>query len=344
MTSTEGPPERRWMPALSSVQFAHRQPVLTGFRRGSSGSSGSSGVAVAAVLAVAAIATCACASAGSGSSGPPSSAPTASAPPTPQALAAVTQAAARTLALTSSVDLSFSRPSSNVPSTTPKSASGTVDFRSPAGAIRIDLPGRYGGIEKMVFLPGTVFIEPPSSNLPLQAGKPWIFANFADIAKYKVNFPPYIVQTESINPAFTLSELAWGLTAAAPVGPSTFRGQQAAGYSVTVDVNRALSHATGPAGDVFAHALSSEISASGGGGSTAPVTLAAEVWVDGSGRLVGVRVTPPGAGVGTLTLALGPFGVSMHTDVPPRAKVVDIAAMIPGGEQEALNGGDTDGA
>ncbi|HEY7916431.1 MAG TPA: hypothetical protein VIC86_05560 [Acidimicrobiales bacterium] len=302
--------------------------------------------AVAAVAILAAVALSACGSAGSGSgpSGAPASGPTVTAPPSPQALAAVTQAVARTLALTSSVDLSFSRPSSNVPSTTPKGASGTVDFRSPAGAIRIDLPGRYGGIEKMVFLPGTVFIEPPPSNLPLQAGKPWIFANFADIAKYKVNFPPYIVQTESINPAFTLSELAWGAAAAAPVGQSTFRGQQAAEYSVTVEVNRALSHATGPAGAVFAHALSSEISASDGGGSSAPVTLAAEVWVDGSGRLVGARVTPPGAGVGTLTLALGPFGVSVHTDVPPRAKVVDIAAMIPGGEQEALNGGDTDGA
>ena len=295
-----------------------------------------------AAATMAAVALTACGSAGP--SGVPASAPTASVPPSTQALAAVTQAVARTQALTSSVDLNFSRPSSNVTSTTPRGASGTVDFRSPAGAIRIDLPGRYGGIEKMVFLPGSVFIEPPPSNLPLQAGKPWIFANFADIAKYKVNFPPYIVQTESVNPAFTLSELAWGSTAAAHAGPSTFHGQQVDEYSVTVDVNRALSHATGPAGDVFAHALSSEITATDGGGSTAPVTLAVEVWVDSSGRLVGVRVTPPGAGIGTLTLALGKFGASVHTDTPPRAKVVDIAAMIPGGEQEALNGGDTDGA
>ncbi len=265
-------------------------------------------------------------------------------PPSPQAKAAVERAVASTLGLTSDFAMTFSKPSSNGTSATPRDATGAVDFQSPSGTIRIDLPGATGGTEKMVFLPGTVFIKPPPSSPSLQAGKPWIFANFADIAKYKVNFPPYIVQTESINPAFPLYELSWGLSKAASAGQSSFEGQQAESYLVTVNLNQALARATGPAGDVFSHALSSEISANGGNTVTPTASITMEVWIDGSARLVGARVAPPGAGIGTLTLSLQRFGATVHTDKPPRALVVDIAAMIPGGEQEALNGGDTDGA
>jgi len=192
----------------------------------------------------------------------------------------------------------------------------------------------------MVFLPGTVFFKPPPSTPPLQAGRPWVFANFADIAKYKVNFPPYIVQTESINPAFTFYELAWGSTTASPEGEVSFMGRPATAYLVSVNLQKALTGASGPDGDVFARTLSSEISASG----NASPAVTIEVWIDATGRLVGVRVTPVGAGIGTVTIALDHFGASVHADKPPRASVVDLAAMIPGGEQEALNGGDADGA
>ena len=78
----------------------------------------------------------------------------------------------------------------------------------------------------MVFLPGTVFVKPPSSSLPLQPGRPWIFANFADIAKYEVNFPPYIVQTEYVNPALTLAELAWGTPRPPRYGTVTSTGSR----------------------------------------------------------------------------------------------------------------------
>ena len=190
----------------------------------------------------------------------------------------------------------------------------------------------------MVFRPGTVFFRPPSSSPPLQAGRPWIFANFADIAKYKVNFPPYIVQTESINPAFTVYQVLWGAMAAAAAGRTTFQGRPADEYSVTVDLGKALAHASGANGTVFGLTLASEIAAS----STPTVNVL--VWVDAHERLVGAQTVPVGAGIGTLTLSLGRFGSAVHADKPPRANVVDLAAMIPGGEREALNGGDADGA
>jgi hypothetical protein len=192
----------------------------------------------------------------------------------------------------------------------------------------------------MVFRPGVVFFKPPVSSPPLQVGKPWIFANFADIAKFKVNFPPYIVQIEGINPAFTVDEIQWGATSAASVGSATFDGVHTEAYVVRIDLQRALTHASGANGTVFGLTLASEISAS----STSNPTVTAHVWIDAQGRLIGAQIVPVGAGIGTLTLSLHGFGTRVLADKPPRAAVVDLASMIPGGEREALNGGDADGA
>jgi hypothetical protein len=297
---------------------------------------------------VASLALGAGALAGCGGSSPVGSStaavPSATSPPSPQALAAVTRAVAATSNLTAAFDLAFSDVPVGSRSSAPRDAMGAVDFKSPSATIQLDLPAGSGGAESMVFLPDTVFIKPPSSSPPLQAGRPWIFANFADIAKYKVNFPPYIVQTESVNPAFVVYELAWGATSAAPLGTAVIGRRAADAYVVKVDLNRALSHATGPAADVFGRALTSEVTASGSSTTATAPTMDVEVWVDGSGRLVGVRNSPSGAGIGTLTLTLVRFDAAVHADKPPRSRVVDIAAMIPGGEQEALNGGDSDGA
>jgi hypothetical protein len=259
-------------------------------------------------------------------------------PPSPQALASVIQATARTMKLTTQFEMTFRQASSGA-SATPLGAHGAVDFRGLSATVRIQF-ARGSGAESMVFLPGTVFFKPPPSTPPLQPGRPWVFANFADIAKYKVNFPPYIVQTESINPAFTIYELAWGSMAASAAGHVSFMGHPATAYVVRVGLEKALTSASGTDGDVFGRTLSSEISASG---ETSP-TVTIEAWVDSRGRLIGARVTPVGAGIGTLTIALDRFGATVHADKPPRASVVDLAAMIPGGEQEALNGGDADGA
>lgn len=278
------------------------------------------------------------------SGSPAGAVPSAAPPPSTQALATVARAVATTSTMTAGFDLNFSGVPVGSQSATPRDASGVVDFRSPAATIRLDLPSASGGSERMVFLPDTVFINPPASSPPLQAGRPWIFANFADIAKYKVNFPPYIVQTESVNPAFVLYELAWGATSAAPLGSTTFDGRPAEAYLVTVNLVQAISHSSGAAADVFGRALTSEVGAFGGSSPTAPPTMRVEAWVDSAHRLIGARHTPPGAGIGTLTLSVTQFGTVVHADKPPRSKVVDIAAMIPGGEQEALNGGDSDGA
>ena len=294
--------------------------------------------ATGALVAFTLTITCLIACGSANTTGSSAASPKIASPTSPQALAMVVQATARVMMLTSQFEMTF-RQSSSGASATPLGAHGDVDFRGPSATNHIQF-ARGSGSESMVFLPGTVFFKPPPSTPPLQPGKPWVFANFADIAKYKVNFPPYIVQTESINPAFTIYELAWGSMAASAAGHVSFMGRQATAYVVRVGLEKALASASGTDGDVFGRALSSEISASG---ETSP-TVTIEAWVDSEGRLIGARVTPVGAGIGTLTIALDRFGATVHADKPPRASVVDLAAMIPGGEQEALNGGDADGA
>jgi hypothetical protein len=297
--------------------------------------------AVAVGLPVMALAAC-------GSSGtaaaPSDGIPKVSSPPSAAALATVERAVAGTMRLTGAYELAFSNAPADSRSVTPRDARGAVAFGGPESTIQLDLPPGSGGAERMVFLPGTVFIKPPPTSLPLQPGRPWIFANFADIDKYRVKLPPYIVQTESVNPAFVLYELSWGATSAVPIGPTALGHQTPEAYVVTVDLNRAQANRAGPAAAVFGHALSAEISSFGGTTTAAPPTMTVEVWVDHAGRVIGSRAAPPGAGIGTLTLTVTRFGAPVHADKPPRAQVVDIAAMIPGGEQEALNGTDADGA
>ncbi len=286
--------------------------------------------------------------AGSASASPPPSttppSPTVVTSPEAQPAAVVLAATTRTLALRAAFTMAFAHSTPTVGSSTPRGALGLADFSRPSGTITLELPGGPSDREEMIFLPGTIFIRPPASSRPLQPGRPWIFANFADIAKYKVAFPPYIVQTEFVNPALVLSELAWGTTTATSNGTAAFEGSLCRHYRATVNLSRALADATGPAAAVFTQTITSEITASGGSVLGPAVLLHIDTWVDASGRVVGARVTPPGAGIGTVTLALDHFGSSVVADKPPRAKVVDIAAMIPGGEQEALNGGDSDGA
>ena len=296
-----------------------------------------------AVLTLVGLGLAACGSSSSAPS-PSTTGPLTAATPTAQSAAAVTASTAKTLALRSAFTMAFTRTSATTASATPAGAHGLVDFTGPSGTITLELPGGPGAREQMVFLPGTVFVKPPSSSLPLQPGRPWIFANFADIAKYQVKFPPYIVQTEYVNPALTLSELAWGTRTAALFGKTVFEGVPTFHYRATVDLGQALDHAGGPAAAVFAQTIDSEIAALGGNAFTKPVSLHIDTWSDGSGRLIGARVTPPGAGIGTVTLSLDRFGSAVDATKPPRSRVVDIAAMIPGGEQEALNGGDSDGA
>jgi hypothetical protein len=299
-------------------------------------------VRAAALLAVVALAATACGAAAGASAGRPHPAPAAR-PASPEALRAVQVAAAGALATTAAVSIELAGATVLGGGRSPVDAAGTFDLRSLRGALTlVSASGKVR--EPVVFAPTAVYVRPPAG-AGLPRGKSWLVADFSDPEALDASFPKLVAQVESLDPALTLSELAWGAAAAAPAGSETVRGRSADRYDVTVDLNRAVASVSGPGEVPFGRAIASEIVARGGSvtaGAAPPATLAARVWVAG-GQLARVDLSPPGAGLGAMSLALTGFGVPVPADPPPRAQVVDVLALAPSGERENQNGGDSDG-
>jgi hypothetical protein len=286
-------------------------------------------------------ALCALVAAACGTGGPAAaqrSAPVSS--PSAAALAAVQGATAGALSRTASISMTlsngalFGSPASRV------EATGSFDFVGLRGALSFATPSAGTG-EPVIFTPTAVYVRPPATGSLLPAGKTWTVADFSDPESLTSNFPQLIAQAEIVNPAFTLSELLWGAASAAPAGREPVGGQDAARYAVTVDLNRAVAAATGPAQVPFGRALATESASLTRAGK--PATITVSVWVSANGRLARVMASPPGAGAGTVTTTLSGFGVAVRAGPPPAAQVVDVLQLGPNGERENRNGGDSDG-
>jgi hypothetical protein len=259
--------------------------------------------------------------------------------PTAEALAAVQGAAAGALSRTAKVALTLTGGSLFGATAARVDGTGAYDFSALRGALSFTPAGSRTS-EPVVFTPSAVYVRPPPGGSPLPAGKSWTVADFSDPEALTSNFPKLIPQAESINPALTLGQLLWGGTAAAPAGRDTIGGEDAARYAVTVDLSRAADAVTGPARIPFARALATEAVALPSG---RPATVTLSVWVSASGRLARVTAAPPGIGVGTVTTTLSGFGVTVRSDPPPAAQVIDVLQLGPNGERENQNGGDSDG-
>jgi hypothetical protein len=203
--------------------------------------------------------------------------------------------------------------------------SGPFDFGALRG--RLSLATEGGLAEPMVFAPTAVYVQPPSAAGLLPPGKTWTVADFTDPEALTSNFPQLIAQAESLNPALAISELLWGGVTAAPAGGGS--------YDVTIDLRRALAASSGPAQVPFGRAIATE--------AAAVPTMTMRARISAGGQLTGLDLTPPGIGVGRLTMAFKDIGVRVSADPPPASQVVDILSISPGGERESRNGGDSDG-
>lgn len=217
----------------------------------------------------------------------------------------------------------------------PVSGSGTFDFAASRGSVELI---QQSGRERIIFLPQSVFVAQPSPRTLLPAGKRWISAGLTE-QSLATNFPQFVTQVESLNPALVLSELVWGAVSAAPEMGSS---PATRGYTVEVDLTRAQSGVTGPSGEAFRRAIGYQLAEMSGG--TVPTRVTVDVGIDIQGLVVTLRGAPPGAGVGTVTMTLTEFGVPVQVNPPSRAEVADISSLAPGGERENAGGGDTDGA
>ena len=301
----------------------------------------------AVLLAVVALAATACGeAAASAGRTRPAAAPRDAAPGSvsPEALRAVQAAAAGVLTKTAAISVTLSGASVIGSGRSSVTAVGTFDFRSLRGTLTL-VPSGGTIHEPVVFTPTAVYVRPIGAGR-LPRGKTWTVADFSDPEALDANFPKLIAQTESLDPALTLSELVWGGAAAAPSGGDTVRGQATERYDVTIDLNRTVAAVSGPAAVPFGRAIASEIVALGGsvtGGAAAPATTTARVWVTGDGQVARVDLSPPGAGLGAMSLTLSGFGTSVRADPPPRSQTVDVLTLGPAGERENRNGGDSDG-
>lgn len=223
-----------------------------------------------------------------------------------------------------------------------------------SGAAAFDLPARRGTLtlsvagsdpdRSFIFTPEAVYLRSPLAAGSLVRPGAWTAVRFSDTRSVRRDLPDLIGQLESLNPSLTLSELVWGATSASASGQQLVLGQLASAYDLTVQPAQALVNATGSE-PAFAIALESQMSALA---RTSRIDGAfpgfrARVWLSAAGRLLRVELSPPGAGVGKLGLTMGGSGAPVLVVPPPAGQVVDLASLIPSGERENFNGGDSDG-
>jgi hypothetical protein len=260
----------------------------------------------------------------------------------PQSLSAVRAAGADALSDTARVRITFTGSTLFGSSPSFAVATGAFDFRVSEGEQSVAVSGAREGIPE-IFYPTVALVRPaPNGASVPSSARPWIAATFSEAAVEATNrnFPDFISQLESSDPALLVSELAWGAAAATPERRGLVDGAGATSYEVSIDLRRALAQATGPARAPLSLALDSQISHLRDSGTA---TLAAHVWLDDSGRLVRMDASPPVPGVGTMAVTFSEFSQAVTINPPTAERVVSLRSLSPTGERENSNGGDSDG-
>jgi hypothetical protein len=226
------------------------------------------------------------------------------------------------------------------PARAPVFGRATFDLGAGKGAALIDLPEAARqelGNEHAIVFPTRVYLQPKGTTSGvLPRGKQWVSATIVGSESVSTNFPQFVVGVEGINPALGLSELAWGATAAEPLGLQLIGHVRAQRYRVSVDLARALGKLRGPAASAIGAAIQEQLT---GHASLVPFY----VWIDEAGRVVEYQAEFPGSGDGRALIELHPFGVAARVSPPAPGTVVDITALTPSGERENSGGGDSDG-
>jgi hypothetical protein len=302
------------------------------------------GIRTGGVCAALLIVALALVAAGRWSAPSPQTAATAFGPGSPQALAAVRAAAGSASQGAATFSMALTRATVFGAHPSSATASGTFDYSTQQGTVAIAAAGSASP-QLVVFTPQAVYLNPASAQGSQLGGRPWKAVRFSDSSTLTKNLPDFVSQVESLNPALTLGELVWGSTAASLSGPDAVDGQPATRYEVMVQPAQALVNA--PGGEPgLAQALESQVSALARSAPAGPAfaTFPARAWLSESGRLLRAELSPPGAGTGTMVLTIGAPIAALSFQPPAADQVVDLSSLIPSGERENQNGGDSDGA
>jgi hypothetical protein len=204
---------------------------------------------------------------------------------------------------------------------------GAFAFDTGIGYERIDLPGEavqgVGPREYLDLLPTKLYFERATAtgSVVLYNGKGWVAPAIAGPVSVDALVPRFVLQVQALSPQLLLDELEWGAVAATHIGSPVVNHVPQAKYRVSVDLKQALAKATG----VTQTAIKDELAANGSS------TVSMLVWVDGPGHIVDLQQAVPGAGLGTVSMALSNFGVKIPGSLPTDDMLLHITAQTPSG-------------
>lgn len=151
---------------------------------------------------------------------------------------------------------------------------------------------------------------PASAGLP--SGKKWVSMNFDELGSLTGMNTSALSQSIE-DPASAVSKYAKYISGGKYVGSETVDGHTAKHYSFTVDLKSAM-----------AELMPSGVPSSAAG--TVPDSAAEDVWIDGEGHPVQVKVDM--GKVGTTTMHMSDFGTKVSVSAPPADQVADMKSML----------------
>jgi hypothetical protein len=189
---------------------------------------------------------------------------------------------------------------------TRKSRSGQLTMKVTAGGRQIPVDTIVTG--------DVLYMRSPVFARTLTGGKQWIKVDLAELAKQRGTDVSSFLNA-SPTPASALAYLA-GATDVKKVGSESVGGVTSTHYDVTVDLQRAASHAKGSLRASVERVISH----------SRLKTLPLDVWVDGSGyiRKVSYQEHAGSGPPSEVTMELHDFGSSVSIKPPPGASVVDL--------------------
>lgn len=196
-----------------------------------------------------------------------------------------------------------------------QTAHGAFDFSTATGSLTAQ--------GELRFLGDQLYSQLQGAGVVYAAAKPWVSADMAEVEDAPASLHQFVLQTESLNPMLAVSQLAWGLaTVTVPAGAGTGAVEA---YDATLNMRHVLFHLGGPDQSAFQIVVLQELAAAGKSG-----TMTVAVWLDPAGRISRLRYTPPGAGLGTVTVDLSSFGIPVSVSAPPSSEVTNLTADLPG--------------
>ena len=208
------------------------------------------------------------------------------------------------------------------------SGEGVVDLDQRRGSFTLDLGSLgmgLGGEVEAVLDRGGIFVKAPAV---LGGGKPWLKVDLAALgAQLGVDIGA-LGGLQSADLSQALAFLERGASGMAKVGSERVRGADTTHYRGTLDLGQV-------AADLPEDARASVDAAVAALGT---MTVPADVWLDGDGRMRKVRLAvesgPKGApATGAIEFELYDFGVQADVAVPPADQVSDLLATILGGSR-----------